>query len=45
LIVSFGIERVQPFGLGGTEQALVGGDLDKIVACTAQFFGRWSARI
>ncbi len=37
LILAFGIEHLQPFALGGTEQTLVRGDQDEIVAETERF--------
>ena len=39
MILAFGIEGYDPFGLGGTEKALVGGNEREVVAATAEVLG------
>src|SRR4051794_7704923 len=45
LILGFGIERAQPFGLGGMEKTLVGGDQDEVVAMAASVLGESQHRV
>jgi hypothetical protein len=45
LILVLGIERVQPFGLGSAEKALVGGDEDEVVAAAASVLGESQRRV